>query len=368
MKQILVALFPLLLGQQAVIAQLTTLPDGGNKKAMVAERVGLTDVIIDYSRPAVKGREGKIWGQLVAYGYTYQGYGTSRAAPWRAGANEGTTIQVSTDVTIEGKKLPAGKYGLMIAIGQENSTLIFSKNHTAWGSFFYDSTEDVLRVNIRQQSMDRSVERLQYVFSDQTENSAVVNLEWEKWRFPFKIETDVKKEQLASFRKELQTEKGFSWQAFAQAASWCADNNINLEEALQWADFAISGPFVGDKNFRTLAVKARLLKMMGKTDEAATIMKEALPMGNMVEVHGYARQLLAAKNTVAAAEYFKANYKKYPNTFTTNMGMARALSSESKFKDALKYAIAALPQAPDNGNKLNVEGIIEKLKAGKDIN
>ena len=368
MKKIFTTGLLLLLLKTSVFAQLTTLPDGGNRKAMVAERVGLTDITIDYSRPAVKGREGKIWGQLVPFGFTDQGFGTSKAAPWRAGANEGTIMEFSTDVTIEGKKLPAGKYGFFIATGKDESTLIFSKNNTAWGSFFYDATEDVLRVPIRQRVMDKPVELLQYVFTNQTENSAVIALEWEKWRFPFKVETDIKTTQLASFRKELQTEKGFSWQAFSQAANWCADNNINLDEALRWADNAISGTFIGEKNFRTLSTKARILNLLSKTNEAETIMKEALPLGNMIQVHGYARQLLTSKKNAEAASFFKSNYKKYPNVYTTNMGMVRALSSEGKYKEALVYATAALTQAPDNSSKLNVEAMIEKLKAGKDVN
>ena len=358
----------MLVVHQTTTAQLTTLPDGGNKKALVGERVGLTDITIHYSRPAVKGREGKIWGQLVPYGFSDQGFGTSKSAPWRAGANEGTTIEFSTDITIEGKNLPAGKYGFFIAPGKETSTLIFSKNNTAWGSFFYDPSEDVLRVPCRQQEMDKPVEYLQYVFTNQTINSATIALQWEKWMFPFKVETDVKKEQLASFRKELQTEKGFNWQAFVQAANWCADNDTNLDEALKWADNAIAGKFIGEKNFTTLSSKARILNLMGKSAEADATMKEAIPLGTVAEVHGYARQLLTAKKTSEAAAFFKANYKKYPNTFTTNMGMARALSSEGKYKEALKYAVAALPQAPDDMNKSNVEKIIEKLKAGTDIN
>src|SRR6185312_10643238 len=83
---------------------LTTAPSGGNKKAMVGERIGLTDVTIHYDRHAVKGREGKIWGQLVAYGFTDLGFGTSKAAPWRAGANENTTIEFSDAVKVEGKE------------------------------------------------------------------------------------------------------------------------------------------------------------------------------------------------------------------------------------------------------------------------
>src|ERR1700704_3851942 len=86
-------------------------PDGGNKKASVSERIGITDVTIHYDRPGVKGREGKIWGELVHTGYTDLGFGTSKQAPWRAGANENTTVEFSTDVTIEGQSLAAGKYG-----------------------------------------------------------------------------------------------------------------------------------------------------------------------------------------------------------------------------------------------------------------
>ncbi len=106
-------------------AQLTTLPDGGNKKAWVGERIGLTDVTIQYSRPGVKGREGKIWGQLIHTGFANLGFGTSKAAPWRAGANENTIIEFSTDVKIEGQPLKAGKYGLFIAYDASQPTIIF---------------------------------------------------------------------------------------------------------------------------------------------------------------------------------------------------------------------------------------------------
>src|SRR5215470_14834887 len=114
-------------------AQLTVLPSGGNKKASVSERIGLTDVTIHYDRPHVNGREGKIWGQLVPVGYTDQGFGSSKAAPWRAGANENTTIEFSNDVKIEGQPLPAGKYGFFVAYDPNECTLIFSKNSSSWG-------------------------------------------------------------------------------------------------------------------------------------------------------------------------------------------------------------------------------------------
>ncbi len=368
MKKIVLSLVAGMLLQYATMAQLTTLPSGGNKKAMTGERVGLTDVAINYSRPAVKGREGKIWGGLVAYGFNDLGFGTSKSSPWRAGANENTTIDFSTDVTIEGKKLAAGKYGFFIAVGKDESTLVFSKDNDAWGSYFYNPDNDALRVTIKQKSLDQSVEFLQYVFLNQTANSADIALQWEKLSFPFKVESDVNSLQAAYFRKELPGAKGFDWKAWAQAAGWAADNNTSLEEGLQWADYAISGPFIGEKNFTTLSTKARILNKMGKNTEADAIMKEASTMGSMTEVHGYARQLLADKKTAEALEAFKANYKKFPNVFTTNMGMARGLSAAGDYKQALKYANNALSQAPDDNNKNSVMAMIEKLKAGKDAN
>src|SRR6185503_6624747 len=158
---------------------LTLLPDGGNKKASVSERIGLTKVIINYDRPGVKGREGKIWGQLVPVGYTDQGFGSSKAAPWRAGANENTTLEFSTDVKIEGQPLPAGKYGFFIAYDPNECTLIFSKNSTSWGSFYYNDKEDALRVKVKPAALDKSVEWLKYDFTNETESSAIVALQWE---------------------------------------------------------------------------------------------------------------------------------------------------------------------------------------------
>ena len=128
---------------------LTVLPSGGNKKAIVGEQIGLTKVVINYDRPGVKGREGKIWGQLVPVGYTDQGFGSSKAAPWRAGANENTTLEFSTDVKIEGQSLAAGKYGFFVAYDPNECTLIFSKNSTAWGSFFYNDKEDAVRIKVK---------------------------------------------------------------------------------------------------------------------------------------------------------------------------------------------------------------------------
>ncbi|MGZ3853319.1 MAG: DUF2911 domain-containing protein [Flavisolibacter sp.] len=351
-------------------AQLTTLPDGGNKKAMVAERIGITDVVINYNRPGVKGREGKIWGQLIPAGFNDLGFGTSKAAPWRAGANENTTIQFSDEVKIEGQPLPAGKYGFFVAYAPDECTLIFSKNSTSWGSFFYDDKEDALRVKVKPVALDKSVEWLTYEFTNETENSATIALQWEKLSIPFKVEVDYVKTQLESFRRELRSEKNFNpgWQSFVQAAQFTVNRNTDLEEGLQWANRAISEPFVGQANFTTLSTKAALLYKLNRTAEADSIMKQAVPMGSMQELHAYARQLLQQKKAKEALDVFQVNYKKNPNQFTTLMGLVRGYSANGDYKTALKYAEMALPLSPPGPNKTNVENMIDKLKKGQDAN
>lgn len=349
-------------------AQLTTLPNGGNKKASVSERIGITDVSINYHRPGVKGREGKIWGSLVPVGYADLGFGNTKEAPWRAGANENTTITFSNDVKIDGQPLAAGTYGLFIAYDPNESTLIFSKNSSSWGSFYYSPKEDALRVKVKPVALDKSVEWLRYEFSNQKENSATVTLEWEKLSFPFNVEVDYVNTQLESFRHELRSDKGFTWFAWSQAAQWCVQHNTNLDEALLWADSATSQNFGGDASFQALSTKAMVLDKMGKTADAGEIMKKAMGFGNVLEVHQYARQLIAQKKAKEALDAFQLNYNKHPNEFTTNMGMARGLSATGNYKKSLEYAQKALAQAPDKINKDNIEKSIEKLKEGKDIN
>lgn len=350
------------------LAQLTVPAEGGNKRAEVAEQIGLTKVAIHYNRPGVKGREGKIWGQLVPFGYNDLGFGTSKAAPWRAGANENTTISFSTDVKIEGKTLAAGTYALFMALQENETTLIFSKNTTSWGSYFYDIQEDALRVSIKQIKDQPLVERLKFEFLDQTTTSATVTLLWERWAIPFKVEVDLIQTQIASFRNELRGEKGFSSQVFNQAAEFCLQNNTNLDEALRWANESIVGAYIGEKNFKTLSTKANILTKLGKATDADATMKEALPLASMQDLHQYGRTLLNNKRPQDALAVFQMNAQKNPNVFTTNTGLCRGYSAVGDFKNALKYAKMALTQAPDANNKSSIEKMIQTLEQGKDVN
>jgi len=349
-------------------AQLTSLPDAGNRRATVSEGIGITEVTIHYNRPHVKGREGHIWGQLIPVGYVDQGFGPSKSAPWRAGANENTWIEFSTDVMIEGQPLPAGKYGFTVAYDPNECTLIFSKNYTSWGSFFYDPAEDELRVKVKPVALDKSVEWLKYEFTEEQPASAVVELQWEKLAIPFKISVDVNKTQVEAFRRELRSEKGFTWEAWDQAASFCAQNKTNLDQALLWADTATSVTFGGNQSFQSWSTKAAVLDSLGRTAEGDAAMKKALPYGNVNELYFYARTLARAKRGKDAFDIFKYDYDKHPDEFITNAGMARAYSAIGDYKKALPFAQKAQAQAPDPANKANMDRFVATLQSGKDIN
>jgi hypothetical protein len=350
-------------------AQLTALPRGGNKRASVSEQIGITDITIKYSRPGVKKRDGHIWGELIPTGYIELGYGAKNPAPWRAGANENTTIEFSTDVKIDGHDLAAGKYGFFVAYSPENCTLIFSKNATSWGNFFYDPAEDALRVQVKPVKTDRSVEWLKYEFTDQTPGTATVALQWEKLMIPFTIAVDVIKTQIASFRKELRGGIALpgSWQAWNQAAVYCVANNTNLEEALLWADSSLSITFGGTRDFIAWQTRAAILDSLGRKSEAEAAMKSALPFMDHIQGYTYGYSLITAGRPKEAFEIFKMIYEKFPNTLFTNIGMASGYSALGDFKKALTFAQKALPQAK-GGNKIEIEKNIRDLQNGRDMN
>jgi hypothetical protein len=300
---------------------LKSIPNGGNKKAMVAEQIGITDVKINYDRPGVKGRDGKIYGtNIVHNGYKDLGFGTSKAAPWRAGANENTIMEFSTDVKIEGQNLPAGKYGFFIAYDPNMCTLIFSKNATSWGSFFYNDKEDALRIKVKPVTMDKSVEWLKYEFLDQTDNSVVIAMEWEKLMISFKVEADLLKTRLENYRLALRDKEGFRWEVMNEAAAFCLENNINLEEALQWSDNSVAF----NQNFTNLSTNASLQEKLGHKAKADSVMKAAFEKASLFELHLYGRKLIGEKKPKEALEIFQLNAKSTPKNLPFTPGLPAA--------------------------------------------
>src|SRR5215213_7423991 len=283
----------------------SALLNGYTKKAGISEQVGLTQVSITYHRPAVNGREGKIWGGVVHKGFVEQGFGKGNPAPWRAGANENTIIEFDNDVKVEGQVLPKGKYGVFIAYEPLECTIIFSKRSDAWGSFFYDEKDDALRVKVKPLPMEKTVEHLKYEFLNETPNSAVIALSWEKLSIPFKVEVDYLKQQFDAFVTESQNPSGFTSQSLNIAAGWCLQNNYQLDKALQWATLAISQKFPGDPtSFSALSTKAGILDKLGRSDESTAVIKTALPFGSIAQLQQFGRQLLTAKKPKVALEVF----------------------------------------------------------------
>ncbi len=345
-------------------------PTVASKKASVSEFIGLTKVNIEYYRPAVKGRGSELWGTVVQYGFADLGFGTTKEAPWRAGANENTTIEFSTDVAIEGKNIPAGKYGFFIAMGETKATLIFSKYNTAWGSFYYDPKDDALRVEVPVLRVNESVERLKYEFSDQADASAIVSLLWEKVKIPFTVSVDLKKGQIEAYRKLVNNAMFYVyWQNMRHAANYCLVNNINLEEGLGWAERSIYD-FFGESNFSTLSTYAGLLEKNNQQKKADSVMQKALAIPNVTatELYTYGRSLLKMKENKKAFDVFKTGYGKYPEDGNAIIGMVRGYAGIGNTKEAIKFAEKALVVFTDATSKAFINNLISELKAGKDIN
>lgn len=350
--------------------QAVSLPEGGvNLKSWAGRRVGVTDIEVQWNAPGVKGREGQIWGTPIApYGFSVLGFGSNGESPWRAGANESTTISFSTDVAIEGRKLAAGQYGFFIALYPDSCTLIFSKNTTGWGSYFYQPEADVLRVTVRQQKdLPQSRERLEYTFSDHTDRSVVIGLEWERWRIPFKVEVDHIQTGLASIQRQMRGALGFDPPSLQAAAQWCLSNDVNLDEALVWINTATDPSFGGLTTFAALSTKAGLLRKKGNAREADAVMETALVNASVLEMHAYGRQLVNQKKYQEAFVVFEKNFKKNGDTWPTHVGMMRGYSAIGDLPNALKHAKIALSQAPDDLNKRSLEGMVKTLEAGKPL-
>lgn len=317
--------------------------------AVVTQRVGLTDITINYHRPQVNGR--KIWGGIVPYGQV-----------WRSGANENTTITFSDAVSIEGQPLDRGTYGLHMIPGEDQWTVIFSKANTAWGSFSYDQKEDALRVTVKPAAAD-SHEALTYDFDDPKLDSTVVTLRWEKVTVPFKVSVrsfDVVEESLhKQFRGLVQ----YTWISWNDAADYLMTNKIDLDEALKYIDHSIQM----QEEHTNLMTKSQVLDAMGRKDEAAKYVKLSLAKANAQELSAYGRQLQGEKKQDEAFAIYREAVKKYPDHWLTHAGMARIYSAQGDFDKAVKEANLALAGSPDNAKKF-IQAQVTRLEKKEDIN
>ncbi|MEO6132864.1 MAG: DUF2911 domain-containing protein, partial [Saprospiraceae bacterium] len=312
-------------------------PSGDNQRCTVTQHIGtLVTIAVDYNSPDVTSpsgddRNGKIWGQLVPYGLTDLGFGLRNPAPWRAGANECTTITFSHDVMIEGKPLKAGKYGLFLIVQETGPwTWIFSINSTAWGSFFYNDKDDALRVQV--QPMDHAhTEWLTYNFTDRRPTTTTLELQWEQKSIPMHISIQNMNDlYIARIDRELENYQGFDADNYAAAANFLLTENYKLDKALEWATMAADSPATGEKNFTNVTTKANVLLKMGNKDEAIKAFTSAMALSDAtpLAVHGLGRALIGQGEKEVALKLFQMNYDRNKGAWPTNVGMMRGLSAE----------------------------------------
>jgi hypothetical protein len=320
-----------------------------SQRAQVSQRIGITDITINYHRPLVNKR--KVWDGLVPYGQV-----------WRAGANENTTISFSDPVTIEGKALDKGTYGLFMIPAADQWTIIFSKSSTSWGAFTYKEAEDALRVTVKPTATEMH-DALTYDFDDVQPNSAIVTMAWEKVGVPFKIGVDVHGIVEASVKKQIRGLGQYTWQAWDEAANYLLAEKVALDDALSYSDKSIG---VEDRYDNELT-KSKVLAALNRKDDAAAAEKKALDLANPLQIHFYARGLQGEKRSEEAFAIFRENAKKHPDQWFVHTGLARVYCGQGKFDDATKEMKVALASAPEN-QKTYVEGLVKKLETKQDIN
>jgi hypothetical protein len=320
-----------------------------SQAAQITQTIGITDITIKYHRPLVNGR--KVWGGLVPYGQV-----------WRAGANINTTITFPNDVMIEGKSLPAGTYGLHMIPTEGDWTVIFSKMHTAWGSFSYKEGEDALRVTVKPQATEFH-NALAYDFDQLQPDSAVVVMSWDKVAVPFKVSVDVNKVVEASLNNQLRGLSQYTWDGWDDAATYLVDSKYDLDEALKWENNSIGN----EDRFENEMTKSKILKALGKNTEAEQAKDKALALGNAQQLYGYGRQLQRDGKQQEAFAVFKQAAQKDPNNWLAHAGLARVAVGAGNYTEATKEMQLALAAAPDPA-KSGVEQLVKRLQDKQDIN
>ena len=246
--------------------------------ASVYQRIGVTDVKVTYASPAVKGRE--IFGGLVPY-----------EKIWRSGANEATTVEFSTDVTIEGNNVPAGKYALFTIPGENEWTIILNKTHKQWGAYKYDQSQDQLRFKVKAES-NPARERLFFVFYDLDNGSSKLNLKWADKKVAFKIETDVLKFAYDEIQRTVKETEGKDWSVFSSAANFAVDYDSYLDEAKAWAKKGASMEAHWWANY----VAAKTHHKLGDNATAKTYLDKSYEIGKQQDNYDAFKGLLDTLN------------------------------------------------------------------------
>lgn len=331
----------------SVSAQNISLPSTPSPAATVMQKVGISTIQVEYSRPSVRDRV--VWGDLVPYGWNVQGFGNQKLAPWRAGANKNTVIEFSHEAKVAGQTVPAGRYGLFFVINKDDSgEVILSKDSRSWGSFFYEASRDQLRAKIQLRNIPMT-EMLTYDFINLTKNSAELVLNWEKKQFPVPIEFAVDDIVLANAEEELKGPTGFSWQGFASAANYTMQNKVQQEKGLKWAETAVAQ----NKSFNNLMLKSNLLKQLGKHAEAEKAATEALSLGNETDLNLYGYQLANEGRFDDAIRIMKLGTERYPESANTWDSLGEIYALKGDKENAIKYFKKSLSMNPPENVRAN---------------
>jgi hypothetical protein len=329
-------------GAMAQVPGLTA-PDA-SPAATASQVIGLTNLDVSYHRPATNGRT--VWGELVPFGQV-----------WRAGANQNTTVTFSTPVTVGNASLAAGTYGLHMIPTPGEWTVIFSREAGAWGSFSYDPKEDAARITVKPEAAPQQ-ERLGYSFDEPTADSVVLAMRWEKLRVPIPIKIDLGRTVLETYKAQLRGLPRFGWQGWNQAANWAAQNGIDLDDALAWADRSIGM----NRNFTNLRTKALVLTKKGDTAAADALIKEGTSIATEVEINAYGYQLMGQRKVDDAIAMFEKNVKDHPNSWNAYDSLAEAYGVKGDRKKALENYTKAMNMTTVDLQKTRIAGVIEQLK------
>jgi tetratricopeptide (TPR) repeat protein len=298
-----------------------------------------------YHRPAVAGRA--VWGKLVPYG-----------EPWRAGANENTTITFSSDVKVGGKPLKAGTYGLHMLPTAKDWTVMFSTMSLAWGSFSYDQKEDALRVTVTPKQNASNEERLSYRFDDPSETKATLVLSWEKLSVPIAIEVETPKVVMASIRQQLRGTAGFTWQGFAQAAAY-AFHNGQPDEALKLVDRSIGI----SPTYQNLTLRAAMVEKQGNAKAAAELRTKAMPMASESDLNQAGYRLVSEKKLDEALKLFQLAAERFPDSWNAQDSLGETLAAKGDKPGAIAAYTKASALAKDPVQKKRIDATLVRLKA-----
>ncbi len=260
MKQKIAFTLAFLLCSIISFAQQINMPQA-SPSAKIAQKVGLTDVTVDYSRPSTKDR--KIFGELVPYGQV-----------WRTGANGATVLSFSTDVIIGGKTVPAGQYALYSIPGKSEWTMILSKNIKLWGAIGYDQSDDVLRFKAKPTKLKKENETFEISFANMTDTGSDLSLKWENTRVDFRVETEVDPLVMAQIKEYVIDGNTTDPSLLYSAASYYYTNRKDLDQAYNW----ISDSVEGDPKYWTMHMKAKIEAALGKKTDAAETAEVAIDL------------------------------------------------------------------------------------------